>query len=454
MKNIKKIIILSLLIFTLTSCGNKESNETEQKNTTENQSGTTEENKAEEDISFEEVNQEKEEKTLTSTGTNSEVITTQNLVSENTKETEKVTPEKVIVEKKHTTENEVILKDVIAHMQTSKGLIKIELYTDVAPLATTNFIVHAQNGYYDNVTFHRIIDNFMIQGGDPEGTGRGGESIYGENFEDEFFDKIENLPGTISMANAGPGTNGSQFFINDNNNSFLNGKHTVFGKVIEGIDVVENISKTPLNGEAPVEDILITSISLFKNNKAFSIENIESVKTNAHSKYKILQQKVVEKELVIAEKALKEFNIRAEKNKDKIAAAGDRVEVKYELTLDDGKVIDGNMKNNSYLAFTIDNQEMIQGFNDALKGMKIGDTKKITLSPEDAYGKETIEAKLQDFKQLIDNGIAIKAGEQIQYGHGVIDIISVENEVVTIKNPHQLGGETLHFEIKLANFNN
>ena len=111
----------------------------------------------------------------------------------------------------------------IAVMHTSMGDISIRFFPEAAPKAVENFITHAKNGYYNNVTFHRVIKDFMIQGGDPQGTGAGGESIWGTNFEDEFDQKLLNLRGSLSMANAGPATNGSQFFINQ-------GDATAFGQ--------------------------------------------------------------------------------------------------------------------------------------------------------------------------------------------------------------------------------
>ena len=103
--------------------------------------------------------------------------------------------------------------DKIATIKTNMGEIKIRLFPKYAPKAVENFVTHAQNGYYDGLIFHRVIENFMIQGGDPNGNGTGGESIWGEPFEDEFTPELHNLRGALSMANAGPGTNGSQFFI-------------------------------------------------------------------------------------------------------------------------------------------------------------------------------------------------------------------------------------------------
>ena len=128
-------------------------------------------------------------------------------------------------------------------INTNKGSINLNLYPKKAPLTVANFINLAKKGYYDNLTFHRVIDNFMIQGGCPQGTGTGGP---GYQFKDEFDDSLKHdSPGILSMANAGPGTNGSQFFITHLETPWLNNNHTVFGKVIDSKDqdVVNNISQ-------------------------------------------------------------------------------------------------------------------------------------------------------------------------------------------------------------------
>jgi len=124
-------------------------------------------------------------------------------------------------------------------IQTNRGNIKLSLYPQLAPKTVNNFVFLAGEGFYDGVIFHRVINNFMIQGGDPTGTGRGGP---GYRFEDEFKgNPLKHEKGSISMANAGPGTNGSQFFITHSPQPHLDGAHTVFGKVIEGQEVVDQI---------------------------------------------------------------------------------------------------------------------------------------------------------------------------------------------------------------------
>lgn len=182
--------------------------------------------------------------------------------------------------------------DTVAVMHTNFGDIKIKLFPKEAPKAVENFTTHAKNGYYDGVTFHRVIQDFMIQGGDPEGTGRGGESIWGEAFEDEFSNKLHNYRGALSMANAGTNTNGSQFFIvqassvnetvlsqygsalgfdsetienykKNGGTPHLDQKHTVFGQVYEGMDVVDKIAAVKTNSnDHPMEDVLIHSIEV------------------------------------------------------------------------------------------------------------------------------------------------------------------------------------------------
>ena len=184
--------------------------------------------------------------------------------------------------------------DVIATMHTNMGDIKIKMFPDKAPKTCENFLTHAREGYYDGLTFHRVINNFMIQGGDPTGTGCGGESIWGESFEDEFDIDLRNYRGALSMANAGPNTNGSQFFIVQakevpmqligqmkqlvdrgfpedvtENYSQVGGtphldfRHSVFGQVYDGMDVVDAIAAVKTGAaDKPVEPVVITGIDV------------------------------------------------------------------------------------------------------------------------------------------------------------------------------------------------
>jgi peptidyl-prolyl cis-trans isomerase B (cyclophilin B) len=147
-----------------------------------------------------------------------------------------------------------------AIIQTNHGPIHVELYPDDAPKTVDNFVKLANDGFYDSVIFHRVIPDFMIQGGDPTGTGSGGP---GYTFEDEFnHHKVER--GALAMANAGPNTNGSQFFVVTTEAApWLDGKHTVFGRVTDGMDVVDKIAEQPRDGrDKPHEDVVIESVSV------------------------------------------------------------------------------------------------------------------------------------------------------------------------------------------------
>lgn len=181
----------------------------------------------------------------------------------------------------------------VAVMHTNMGDISIRFFPEYAPKAVENFITHSKNGYYDGLIFHRVINDFMIQGGDPTGTGMGGESIYKRSFEDEFSKELHNIRGALCMANAGPDTNGSQFFIvqaksvpenmisqmKDMPESFpedivdyyesaggtpwLDFRHTVFGQVFDGMDVVDNIAGVEVgNADKPINDVIIKSIEI------------------------------------------------------------------------------------------------------------------------------------------------------------------------------------------------
>lgn len=184
--------------------------------------------------------------------------------------------------------------DIVATMKTTLGEIKILLFPDAAPKTVENFTTHAKNGYYNGIIFHRVIPDFMAQAGDPTGTGRGGESIWGRSFEDEFSVDYHNIRGALSMANAGPSTNGSQFFIVQakevdkglisqmeqlsdrgfptecvedykalGGTPWLDFKHTVFGQVVEGMETVDAIVSVKTGyGDKPVEDVVILGIDI------------------------------------------------------------------------------------------------------------------------------------------------------------------------------------------------
>ncbi|MEH7010299.1 peptidylprolyl isomerase [Neobacillus niacini] len=189
--------------------------------------------------------------------------------------------------------NEVSENEKLVEIETTMGNIKIKLFPEYAPKAVENFVKHSEEGYFDGLIFHRVINDFMIQGGDPNGDGTGGESIYGEPFEDEFSTNLFNLRGALSMANSGSNTNGSQFFIvqkksvdpsmktemekagfpneiieayeDRGGTPWLDQRHTVFGHVIEGMDIVDKIAETPVDPkDKPEEDVIIKDIKVLK----------------------------------------------------------------------------------------------------------------------------------------------------------------------------------------------
>lgn len=149
-----------------------------------------------------------------------------------------------------------------AIMHTTLGDIHLRLFPDAAPKAVENFVTHARAGYYNNTLFHRVIKKFMIQGGDPLGDGTGGESIWGREFEDEFSALKHDKPYTLSMANAGPNTNGSQYFITTERAPWLDKKHTIFGRAVGGLDVVKKIEGVRVRKERPEEDVSVVSIDV------------------------------------------------------------------------------------------------------------------------------------------------------------------------------------------------
>ena len=147
-----------------------------------------------------------------------------------------------------------------ALLKTTRGEIELELYPQYAPITVNNFVFLANEKYYDGTVFHRVIANFVIQGGDPTGTGMGGP---GYTIKDEFGPNNRNGRGTISMANSGPNTGGSQFFINLVDNNYLDGKHPVFGEVVEGMEFVDAIGKVKTGPrDKPLEDVVITKATV------------------------------------------------------------------------------------------------------------------------------------------------------------------------------------------------
>jgi peptidylprolyl isomerase domain and WD repeat-containing protein 1 len=189
------------------------------------------------------------------------MFTNEEEVSKSNRDVQNEKPQTVGGKKK---EQKKIQSGTSAVLHTNYGDIYLRLFPDKAPKTVENFVTHARNGYYNSTIFHRVIRKFMIQGGDPLGDGTGGESIWGKEFEDEISDLRHDKPYMLSMANAGPNTNASQFFITTEKTPWLDRKHTIFGRAYQGFDVIHQIenAKVPPNKEKPEEDIKIINISI------------------------------------------------------------------------------------------------------------------------------------------------------------------------------------------------
>ncbi len=288
---------------------------------------------------------------------------------------------------------------IYANMETSKGDILLELFYKKTPLTVSNFVAlsegnhpaaaeeYSGKAYYDGLKFHRVIENFMIQGGDPTGTGSGGP---GFQFDDEFSDELKHTgPGILSMANAGPGTNGSQFFITHVETPWLDGKHSVFGKVSTaldstGLEVVDNIA----------QDDLIKSVKIIRIGK--DAENFDAPKvfedyiTNK-SQADILKAeqeanllKDITKGMIETESGLK-YKI-SKKGSGSNAKINDVLSVHYSLSLIDGSVIDSSFTRGEPIEFTCGVGQVIKGWDEAMQLLNKGSKATLVIPSELGYG--------------------------------------------------------------------
>ncbi|UCD60501.1 MAG: peptidylprolyl isomerase [Flavobacteriaceae bacterium] len=322
---------------------------------------------------------------------------------------------------------------LFADLNTSQGEIIVKLEMEKTPVTVANFVSLAEGNnpfvgdeykdrkYYDGIIFHRVIKDFMIQGGDPTGTGRGNP---GYRFKDEFNDSlVHDKAGILSMANSGPKTNGSQFFITHKETPFLNGKHTVFGEVVLGLEVVDSIANVktyaePNRKDKPVVDVVMNSMTIVRNGK--DAKNFDAVK--------VMTDYFAEEEAIIAAmaKVKSDFAKEIEEQKQNLAEElpsglkilnlkegtgakpkiGDKVLVYYAGWLTNGTLFDSNYEDiaikfdkyderrkqgGGYEPFPMDfspDSRLVAGFKEGLLGMKIGDKIRIFIPPHLGYGEQ------------------------------------------------------------------
>ena len=319
---------------------------------------------------------------------------------------------------------------LFADIQTNKGDIIVKLEHEKTPLTVANFVSLAEGNnpfvneefkdkrYYDGIIFHRVIKDFMIQGGDPTGTGSGSP---GYKFKDEFNDSLSHYKaGILSMANAGPTTNGSQFFITHKETPFLDGRHTVFGEVMEGMDVVDSIahvktSQEPDKKDRPIDDVVMNRVEIIRNGKEaekFDAVKImsdyfaeEEAKVKAMEKMKTDFVTEVEKQKAEAEtlaSGLKVLTLK--KGTGKSPKVGQRVSVFYAGYLENGELFDSNVEaiavkyntlderrkqGGGYEAIPMDyspDARLIPGFKEGLMNMNVGDKVRLFIPPHLGYG--------------------------------------------------------------------
>ncbi|MDO6819672.1 peptidylprolyl isomerase [Zobellia sp. 1_MG-2023] len=321
---------------------------------------------------------------------------------------------------------------VFADIHTSKGDIIVKLEYEKTPITVANFITLAEGKspfvtdslkgkkYYDSLIFHRVIKDFMIQGGDPTGTGRGNP---GYKFKDEFNDSlVHDRKGILSMANSGAATNGSQFFITHKETPFLNGRHTVFGHVVEGLDVVDSIANTetsqdPMTKDRPIEDVVMNSVEIVRNGKMAKKFDAVQVMTDYFAEE--------EAKIAVFEKMKSDFKAALEEQKAKAEelpsglkiltlkegegpkpTVGGQVLVYYAGFLEDGTLFDSNYEDvaTKYNKFDARRKQgggyepipmeyspdasLIAGFKEGLLNMKIGDKARIFIPSHLGYGPQ------------------------------------------------------------------
>ena len=316
-------------------------------------------------------------------------------------------------------------KGMYAKFTTSKGEILVELFYEQTPMTVANFVGLAEGSiknsakeegepYYDGLSFHRVINDFMVQGGDPAGTGSGGP---GYKFPDEIVEDLKHdAAGTLSMANAGPGTNGSQFFITHNATPWLDGKHTVFGKVKEGLDVVNAIVQGDIMEK--VEIVRVGSDA----EKFEAASTFESMQGDAvANQKKVVQEKTAgfTKKVMAENENVQVFEsglmiVTLEEGTGSKPASGQSVSLNYQGRFEDGKLFDTNIEevakkegvydpNRPYQTFTfpLGAGRVIKGWDEGIAQLKVGEKAKLFIPFSLAYGAQGYPGAIPPYSNLV-----------------------------------------------------
>lgn len=304
-----------------------------------------------------------------------------------------------------------------ARFNTSKGLIRVELYFEKTPMTVANFVGLAEGEiendaretgqpYYDGLKFHRVIDNFMIQGGDPRGTGAGGP---GYKFPDEFDSSLtHDGPGVLSMANAGPGTNGSQFFITHVETPWLDNKHTIFGKVVDGQDVVDAIEQ----GDT------IESLTIDRVGEAAKSFDAPATFKSYLNKEEELKQKASEAAMAKIDALSEGFEKTKSGLRYKITKRGEggkpqkgkNVSVHYKGMLESGQVFDDSSLRGQPITFPVGVGQVINGWDEGIMLLNVGDEARFVIPPELGYGSRGAGGVIPPNAWLIFDVKLVKAG--------------------------------------------
>lgn len=306
---------------------------------------------------------------------------------------------------------------IYAKFHTPKGEILVKLTHDKTPGTVGNFVALAEGNlenaakkqgtpYYDGLKFHRVIPDFMVQGGDPNGTGSGGP---GYNFDDEFHPDLKHTgPGILSMANAGPGTNGSQFFITHVATPWLDGKHTVFGHVVEGQDVVDSVAQGDTMDKVEIiregeEAKNWNAVEAFRKFEGAREERVKQEREAAKAELDKLSAGFKETESGLRYQIIQEGN-------GKSAVKGNQVSVHYKGQLADGTVFDSSYKRNQPLDFTVGVGQVISGWDEGILLLKEGDKARFVIPSDLGYGSRGAGGVIPPNAILVFDVELVKAG--------------------------------------------